>query len=197
VQYEEAAERMMNAFASSHHLSPINKFQKFTKGEIFALNFLAMRSDEVRAGDFSAVMRASSARVAAMLRNLEDKGLIERRHDMKDRRQVMVTITDAGREFIQSQRDEMFRQLTEAFRRMGPEDTEDFLRLTVKFFEIMSESEDGNPGFGECSPKSEDKDPRFAEGKPRFGECSPKSEDKDPRFGEGKQKLEECDSKTE
>jgi len=138
VDYKKIAEEMMNKFAASHHHSPINRFQRFSRGETLALNYLAKKETPITAGDFCNVMQASSARVAALIKTLEEKGLVERSRSARDRRQVMVSITEEGRELISNRRQEMIGQLAEVFRQMGPEDTKEFIRLSEKFMQIMS-----------------------------------------------------------
>jgi DNA-binding MarR family transcriptional regulator len=139
VDYEAAALQMMYAMTASPHHSPMSRFQRFSKGETFALNYLASKETALSAGDFCHVMQLSSARVAVMLRTLEEKGMIERQHDLHDRRRVAVTITGPGREFILKQRQEMHDHLVRTFRLMGPRDTKEFIRLSAKFFSIMSD----------------------------------------------------------
>jgi DNA-binding MarR family transcriptional regulator len=83
------------------------KANAFMHGEMFILNYLIFRETDVLPGELSAAMNTSTARVAMALKSLESKGLIQRRVDQEDRRKILVTITDLGRELIRSERREM------------------------------------------------------------------------------------------
>jgi DNA-binding MarR family transcriptional regulator len=131
---------MMYSFSGDYHHSPVDHFQRFSKGELFALRYLEKTSEALSAGDLSEALSMSSARVAALLRSLEQKGMIERRNDAQDRRKVIVTITDHGKSFIRKEWQYMLDRLEHVFRQMGPVDTAIFLELTAQFFSLMSTS---------------------------------------------------------
>lgn len=67
-------------------------------------------------------MEASSARVAAVLRSLEAKGMIERSVDDKDRRRILVSITDAGRALVQDRRCEIRDYFYQIILQLGERD---------------------------------------------------------------------------
>jgi DNA-binding MarR family transcriptional regulator len=91
------------------------------------------------AGELSECMSISSARIAAVLGRLEAKGYVERRMDTGDRRKIEVVLTESGKANIIAFRDEMKSQLVRVFKKMGKNDTEEFLRLFAKFSDIMVE----------------------------------------------------------
>jgi DNA-binding MarR family transcriptional regulator len=138
--YEMAAERMMTYMGRKHGPAHHTRnTEKFTKGGMFMLNILLESDGDKSAGEIAAEMGISSARVAAVLGQLEAKDFISRRIDAEDRRKVYVRLTDAGRSHIEGFRAEMKGMLLRAFKRMGKRDTEEFQRLMKKFYDIMRE----------------------------------------------------------
>lgn len=74
-------------------------------------------------------MGVSSARVAALLNHLEKEGFIQRRPDLKDNRQVIVSITDKGIQAICQKRERILDMIAQALESLGPEDAQTLLRI--------------------------------------------------------------------
>ena len=85
------------------------------------------------------LLELSTARIAAMLNNLERKGAITRARDKADRRRVVVRLTAQGREEVQTSYDAAVVCLAEVYRRMGEEDTRELLRLSDRAGEIAQQ----------------------------------------------------------
>ena len=84
-------------------------------------------------------MGVSSARIAALLKHLEQKGWISRSADEHDERRVNVLLTDAGRELINSRRREAIERVSAALRELGEEDAHEYVRLQQKMLDALSE----------------------------------------------------------
>lgn len=84
-------------------------------------------------------MGVSSARIAALLKHLEQKGWISRSADEHDERRVNVLLTDAGRELINSRRREAIERVSAALREIGEEDAREYVRLQQKMLDALSE----------------------------------------------------------
>lgn len=112
------------------------KANAFLHGEMFILNYLVFRETDVLPGELSAAMNTSTARVAMALKSLEAKGLIHRRVDPEDRRKILVSITDIGRELIRSERQEMHDKMVEILRELGEADALEYLRIVERITEI-------------------------------------------------------------
>jgi DNA-binding MarR family transcriptional regulator len=138
--YDKAADRFMQAMSNSRSKGPMHHVGSLSKGEMFALNLLNAKCQSMSAGELRESMSISSARIAAVLGKLEAKGYVERHMDAGDRRKIEVVLTDSGRTKIVSFCESMKAQLACAFKKMGRNDTEEFLRLMVKFSEIMAEA---------------------------------------------------------
>jgi len=66
---------------------------------------------------------------AGLVERLVEAGLIERFSHPKDRRQVLVRITDKGRELVEGLKRGIVRNLQELFKDLSQEDIEAWLRI--------------------------------------------------------------------
>ena len=78
------------------------------------------------------------ARVANVLRALEEKGWIERSHDTEDRRRVTVTLTEQGEAERARRRAEFDAHGAEFLRELGEQDVREALRILKRCNEIVS-----------------------------------------------------------
>jgi len=84
----------------------------------------------------SEALNSSTARISAALRTLEKKGQIHREIDTTNRRFILVTITEEGRERIRANMQRMQNHLIQVLTVMGEKDASEFVRLSTRFFEI-------------------------------------------------------------
>ena len=82
------------------------------------------------------MMRGSSARTAIALRNLEQKGYIEREIDKTDRRKILVSITDEGRKVACEEREEAIGRMNLIVEELGADDSREFIRIAERIVEI-------------------------------------------------------------
>ena len=129
VDYHILAERLVNLHTSLH-LVPINQeLSALDRGTFFALNYLMLHNHSAYPKDLSRSMGVSSARVAALLNHLEKEGFIQRRPDLKDNRQVIVSITDKGIQAICQKRERILDMIAQALESLGLEDAQTLLRI--------------------------------------------------------------------
>jgi len=115
----------------------LENLNRANKGELFILHFLTNRGSEVNPSELSAALKSSTARISALLGSLEKKGQIERNIDKNNRRNILVTITDAGRERAELEMKELDKALVNVFSDMSEADAAEFLRLTEQFHKLM------------------------------------------------------------
>ena len=72
-----------------------------------------------------------------VLRALEERGLVTRTASAKDKRRVVVTITDAGRVAADKIRDEGVEMVADFLRELGEEDARDLVRVINRVAEVM------------------------------------------------------------
>ena len=79
-------------------------------------------------------MAVSSARIASLLNHLEKKHLIQRYVDQHDNRQIIVLLTDLGRQEISRVRSELLPEIAAMLEKLGPEDAENYIRIQKKIW---------------------------------------------------------------
>lgn len=114
----------------------MDEFNRSGKGEIFILRYLYTKESPASPSELSEALNSSTARISAALRTLEKKGQIHREIDTTNRRFILVTITEEGRERIRSNMQRMQNHLIQVLTVMGEKDAREFVRLSTRFFEI-------------------------------------------------------------
>lgn len=66
---------------------------------------------------------------AAILNTLEKKGYARRLQNPQDKRQVLVYITDAGKQDVKGKYEDVISRMAEFLELLGPEDSEEFIRI--------------------------------------------------------------------
>lgn len=120
--------------------SMLEKITRFTKGEFFVLKVLLKSDGVISPSELSEIMNSSKGRISAILKSLEKKGEISREIDKDNRRNILVTITDAGRKHVMSELMSSYHIMVKSFENMGEEDTKEFVRLTQKMVKNMEEA---------------------------------------------------------
>lgn len=98
MDYQAAAVEILRCISALSGNAAATRLQQCSQGEAMALHLLALAPAGMTPSDLSEQMGISTARVAAILNGLEAKGFILRRSGPKDRRRVLVEMTEAGRE---------------------------------------------------------------------------------------------------
>jgi DNA-binding MarR family transcriptional regulator len=121
---------------SNKQCNPLETFSKMNKGELFVLHYLAEQNAETLPTELSEALNSSAGRISALLGTLEKNGHVERKINKQNRRNILVTITEAGRERVETEMAAMREMLIKTFSAMGEADTLEFIRLTENFFAI-------------------------------------------------------------
>ena len=124
--------------------------QVFSQGEMRLLGCLHAGADGRTAGELSMLLELSTARIAAMLNNLERKGAITRARDEADRRRVVVRLSVQGREAVPASPAARDAWPAEVYRRMGEDDTRELLRLSDRAGEIAQQIYEERKGDAPC-----------------------------------------------
>ena len=109
-----------------------HRISKLTQGEHFVLNYLLTHHRQAHPVDLSRGLVVGTARIAALLNRMEDKGLISRLPDPLNNRQVIVTLSPQGLEAIQTFRSQVIRSAAQMLADLGPEDAREFIRIQKK-----------------------------------------------------------------
>lgn len=140
MDYSILAEKMLLLRAQLSHLPAGEAVSDACGGEFFALSLLLAGAPSCPSA-LSRSMGVSSARIAALLKHLEQKGLVLRRTDEHDERRVNVSLTDAGRKLINERRREAIERVAAALRSLGEEDALEYIRIQQKMLDALSASD--------------------------------------------------------
>lgn len=132
-EYVKEAIAFFNDLMAQNQQKVLDNLNKMSKGEHFVLQYLLRKGKEVNPSELSDALQSSTARISALLGVLEKKGQIHRQVDTSDRRNVLVTITEAGKERIKAIITKMNGLTAQIFMAMGEKDTKEFLRLSKLF----------------------------------------------------------------
>lgn len=135
------AHELFEQFARlGHSVRPDTR--NFTRGEAGVIRTLHLADDAGEHGltptQIAERSYLSSARTANVLRALESKGWIRRKHDTADRRRVTVTLTEAGEEERARRRARMDAEAGEFLRQLGAHDASEAIRILKRCNEILS-----------------------------------------------------------
>ncbi len=136
MNYESMAEELLSIRAGLLHVPANRMMNEFVRGELFVLNYLMAHSGTVFPKDLSKGMGVSSARIAALLNQIEKKGWIVRTTDMNDCRQTIITLTDDGKKEVEKTRKEIVKAVAQMLESIGPENAEELLRIERKIMKI-------------------------------------------------------------
>jgi DNA-binding MarR family transcriptional regulator len=106
------------------------------KGEVFVLKYLSSRESAALPTELSEALHSSTARISTLLGTLEKKGLVVREIDRDNRRNILVTLTDKGREQAALREQETRSRMARVLVELGEADTRELVRLIGRVSEI-------------------------------------------------------------
>lgn len=119
-------------------------------GEMGVMWALYQAEEPLTPGELAEATRLTSARVANILRALEEKGWVVRRHSSADRRRVEVSLTPEGRRVHDGRRQERDRRLAAFLRELGADDAAQLVRIVRKARALVEDAV--REGDGEARP---------------------------------------------
>jgi MarR family transcriptional regulator, organic hydroperoxide resistance regulator len=137
MDYRELAIELTEAFSRPHFAK---REPEHVHGEMGIMMFLQMNKikngvESFSSGDLSKALELSTGRMAIALNGLEKKGFIRRTTDYSDRRRVIVSITEDGSAFAESQHEKGLDRFEKMLRALGEEDAVEFVRITKRIAE--------------------------------------------------------------
>ena len=138
MDYEEMAAELLRLRTEQLKSVVWRQTAKLTQGELLALYYLQEHDGGVYPRELSDELSVSTARIAAMLRDMEEKGWIVRREAPSDNRHILVSLTDEGRGEMRRRREQTLTSLSDALKALGPEDSEELIRILKRMNEICS-----------------------------------------------------------
>ncbi|MCL2168877.1 MAG: transcriptional regulator [Defluviitaleaceae bacterium] len=95
--------------------------------------------DNVYMADLPGRLHVSKASISQIASLLESKGYVEREINKTNRRQITITLTNAGQEALSKAEGDFNKLLDDFLDRLGDDDAKEALRLFQRFAEIMEQ----------------------------------------------------------
>lgn len=138
MDYHRLAEEYLDVL-NHRPKAPHLKEKASIQGEMAVLCFLREIRNPASPSELSNDRQLSTARIANTLASLEKKGWIRREQDSRDRRKVLVYLTDAGMERAEKGHQNCLGYMEELFLWLGEEDSKEFVRLQQRMNDFMRE----------------------------------------------------------
>ncbi len=111
-------------------------------GETPVLQYLSGVDGDVIPSEIAKKLSFTRARMSHILDSLETKGYITRRPDPSDRRRVLVSITDKGRDFAAKKNAESVASLSKQLSSLGEHDAKELVRILNKAYSLTYDVDD-------------------------------------------------------
>ena len=139
--FRELGRQLFTEFGSMHQ-----RISRFTdqalSGEMAVMRALMLAGGSLTPSELADRAWVSSARIANILRALEAKGWIVREHSTTDRRRVHVTVTDKGRQGVETKRRELEDRTAAFLEQLGETDTQEMVRLLRRANQIIDHNQE-------------------------------------------------------
>ncbi len=133
-----------------HENRPHKAFENVAKAEMGVLaviRYLHRTEEETNSKDISRSLGISSARMAILLKKLENRNWITKVNSPTDARAVVVCLSDKGKEELEKKKKQMEDAIGEMIDEVGVEELEKMFQNLNKIKDIMRKnvSEEENP----------------------------------------------------
>ncbi|MEU2084710.1 MarR family winged helix-turn-helix transcriptional regulator [Streptomyces albus] len=116
----------------------------FSRPEFDILSALRREDRELTPGQLAREIYASATSVAKRVRTLEEKGLLARRPDDRDRRVVHLSLTVSGRELVDRIMPEQTAYERSLLAGLGEEERDELARVLGELLRLLEERERGS-----------------------------------------------------
>ena len=134
---DNLVQRLIKSLYKIGHGGSSKKLNNTVRGENMALALISKNKGSPYPKDIEENMGISSARVAKIIKGLEEKKLVIRKPDSKDKRKTLVILTDLGKEFENLRKEKINFTLSTMLELLGEEDGADFVRIIEKIEKSM------------------------------------------------------------
>lgn len=134
MNYAALANELLGVRANLLQVPASQQLSHMMKGEMFVLNYLLAHETIIHPKELSEKMTVTTARIASLLNHMEEKKLICRYPDPDDSRQIVVVLTQEGKEEIQQIRAKVISYVSAMLEELGPEDAEAYIRIQKKIW---------------------------------------------------------------
>jgi DNA-binding MarR family transcriptional regulator len=145
MEYTKNSRELIEAFMKFRKISRrMNYFEELNFSEMTV--FFAMKkidddhpeTHNVQMNEISSFLSISKPALSQIINKLEDKGLVERVFPRSDRRATYVCFTQKGFDIFEKKKEFITLAANYIVKEMGEEDSEKFIELLNKFYNIIS-----------------------------------------------------------
>lgn len=136
---ESIVKNLLQAFETLGRQSIFKENRFNLQGENFILALLSQCGGKATPGELMSCSNFTAARLTAISKQLETKGLVTRNKNTDDKRSIVIELTDSGFEQFLQLKKELFNDVMNLVEKLGEEDATVFLRLMNRFEEIYAQ----------------------------------------------------------
>ncbi len=140
MQREYLAEEILNTFDSIDTEILLDRLKLSLKGENLLLMILSDLGGSGTPGKIIERLDFTGARLSAIIKSLESKGLVERKKHDEDKRCTIVALTEEGREYYIRLRAEIVSNALTIIEQLGEQDVFEFLRIMKRLSQIANDT---------------------------------------------------------
>lgn len=141
MDFETLARELLNVRTKLLHVPVHQEISRIVRGELFVLNYLNEHNGIAHPKELSENLAVSTARIARLLKHMEEENLIVRFTDINDSRQVIVQLTQLGSMQIDLTRKKVLDHTIRMLERLGPEDAREYIRIQEKICRCCTDIE--------------------------------------------------------
>lgn len=135
IRYFEVMQDVEKQYA--HQLEPVCRQWKVTGNELMVLLFLANNPDYDRAADLVERRGMTKSHVSLSVGTLEHRGLLRRRREASDRRQLHLQLTEAGWEIARCGQEVQKQFFSAAFQGITRQELDNWYGILQRMWENM------------------------------------------------------------
>jgi DNA-binding MarR family transcriptional regulator len=135
MDYIDLAKQCLQTFLHYYRTRTNQMMNESMRGEAYVLQYIAGHDGDVVPGDISNAMSVSTARMATVLKGLENKGLITRHFDSSDKRRTILKLTQTGAEQAEQCMNQMLHSTAKMLEYLGENDAREYIRILRRLSE--------------------------------------------------------------
>ena len=136
MDYIDLANQLLDLRSRVPQIKMERTISEMGRGEVLVMNYLFSRKNKVYPKDISKALMLTTARIAAILKNLEKHDMITRTQDSLDNRQTVVELTDTGLASISIRREKVVQTTAKMLEALGEEDAKAYIRIQKKLMNL-------------------------------------------------------------
>ena len=140
MDYKQEANRFLEAMFKNGKKRLVDIPNNCSQGETGALFYLTFVENNVSASRLSEKLNVSMPRIVSLINSLEKKELIIKKQDKEDKRKIIITITENGKNIILNKKEEAVYKISKIIECLGEEEYNEYIRLLKKINKIIDEN---------------------------------------------------------